>query len=62
MIFSDSSHTNTDIGAAFCATERNEVTHRRACRLHDNNSIFEVKLFAIFKSLEWISQQKHNFF
>lgn len=31
MIFTDSSRTNTDIGAAFCATKWNEVTHRRAC-------------------------------
>lgn len=45
----------------FCATEWSRVTHRMSCRLDDNNSIFKVKLFAIFKALKWISQQNVNY-
>lgn len=60
MVFIDGS--NTGVGTDFCATEESGVTHRWARRLDDNNSIFQTELFAICKTLEWISQQNLIFF
>lgn len=59
-IFTDGSRTESGVAAAFCTMEGSTVTHEWACRIGDDNSVYQAELFAILQALEWLVDSKSN--
>lgn len=48
--------TYISVVAAFCAMERDTMTHQWSFKRHNNSSVFLRELFAILPVLEWIKK------
>lgn len=59
-LYTDGSRTNTGVAAAFCVMEGGEVIHRWACRLGNNNTVYQAELYAILQALDWCQSQTVN--
>lgn len=53
--------TITGLGAVFCAMGKGVVPHHWTYRLNDQNSLYQVELYAILKTLDCIKINNTHF-